>query len=86
MDRYNGEGTQGRRATFQKMVMTDAAGDAAFVHTRMPVILNPGDYDTWQNGAPEDAKALVSIVFFLSDLLSRSVLIAGTSVITNIKA
>ena len=36
----------------------DAAGDAAFVHTRMPVILNPGDYDTWQNGAPEDAKAL----------------------------
>ena len=40
------------------MVMTDAAGDAAFVHTRMPVILNPGDYDTWQNGAPEDAKAL----------------------------
>lgn len=40
------------------MVMTDAAGDAAQVHTRMPVILHPDTYETWQNGAPDEAKAL----------------------------
>lgn len=40
------------------MVMTDAAGDAAQVHTRMPVILRPNDYHTWQNGTPDEAKAL----------------------------
>lgn len=40
------------------MVMTDAAGDAAQVHTRMPVILKPDDYATWQHGAAEEARGL----------------------------
>ncbi len=40
------------------MVMTDAAGDPAEVHNRMPVILSPDDYALWQNGTPGEAKAL----------------------------
>ncbi|WP_370180238.1 SOS response-associated peptidase [Alteriqipengyuania sp.] len=40
------------------MVMTDAAGDAAEVHSRMPVILSPDDYAAWQHGAPDEAKTL----------------------------
>ena len=40
------------------MVMTDAAGEAAEVHNRMPVILRADDYDQWQNGEPDEAKAL----------------------------
>lgn len=40
------------------MVMTDAAGEAAKVHTRMPVLLAPGDYAGWMHGTPQDAFAL----------------------------
>lgn len=40
------------------MVMTDAGGAAAEVHDRMPVILRPDDYEQWQLGPSEDAKAL----------------------------
>jgi len=41
------------------MVMTDSAGSAAEeVHTRMPVLLAPGDYAGWVEGSPEEAKAL----------------------------
>lgn len=40
------------------MVMTDAAGDAAQVHSRMPVILSPDRYHTWQAGSIEEAMAL----------------------------
>ncbi|MBB3034071.1 SOS response-associated peptidase [Alteriqipengyuania lutimaris] len=40
------------------MVMTDAAGDAAAVHDRMPVILAGDDRNTWTSGAEEDARAL----------------------------
>ena len=40
------------------MVMTDAVAAASEVHTRMPVILRAGDYDRWQNGGPNEAKAL----------------------------
>ena len=40
------------------MVMTDAAGAAADVHTRMPVILARGSYEAWTEGSPEDARAL----------------------------
>ena len=40
------------------MVMTDAAGDAASVHSRMPVILAPDRYDEWQHGSPDEALAL----------------------------
>ncbi|RDS75945.1 hypothetical protein DL238_14835 [Alteriqipengyuania lutimaris] len=40
------------------MVMTDAAGDAAAVHDRMPVILAGEDRDTWTSGAQEDALGL----------------------------
>ena len=37
------------------MVMTDAAGPAAQVHNRMPVILQPDTYATWQTGSAEEA-------------------------------
>ena len=40
------------------MVMTDAAGPAAEVHSRMPVLLAPDDYDVWTGGSPDEAKAL----------------------------
>ena len=40
------------------MVMTDAAGDAAAIHSRMPVILNPDDHHKWQAGSIQEAKAL----------------------------
>ena len=40
------------------MVMTDAAGLAAEVHTRMPVLLARGDHAAWTDGSPEDARAL----------------------------
>lgn len=40
------------------MVMTDAAGDAAQVHNRMPVILSPDRYDHWCNGSTAEAKLL----------------------------
>lgn len=40
------------------MIMTDAAGPSAEVHDRMPVILQPDSYQTWQEGTPEAARAL----------------------------
>lgn len=40
------------------MVMTDAAGDAAKVHSRMPVILSPDSYTQWTDGTPREAKRL----------------------------
>ena len=40
------------------MVMTDSAGVAAEVHTRMPVILAREDYAMWTAGSPDDARAL----------------------------
>ena len=40
------------------MVMTDAAGAASEVHTRMPVIVARDDYEAWVTGDPETAKAL----------------------------
>lgn len=40
------------------MIMTDAAGDAAQVHDRMPVILAPDDYARWCGGTVEEARAL----------------------------
>ncbi|MCR2835148.1 SOS response-associated peptidase [Parerythrobacter lacustris] len=40
------------------MVMTDAAGLATEVHTRMPVILAPETYAQWTGGTPDEAKAL----------------------------
>ncbi|WP_137681158.1 SOS response-associated peptidase [Aurantiacibacter suaedae] len=40
------------------MVMTDANGDAAQVHSRMPVILEPDSYGTWKSGSVDEAKAL----------------------------
>ena len=42
------------------MVMTDAEGPAAAVHSRMPVVLAPEDHGVWTAGAPEEAKALCS--------------------------
>lgn len=45
--------------TCYSMVMTDSAGSAASdVHSRMPVLLRPEDYEGWISGSPEDAKAL----------------------------
>lgn len=40
------------------MVMTDAAGVAAEVHTRMPVILAPENYAVWTGGSPQEAREL----------------------------
>ncbi len=40
------------------MVMVDAAGDAAQVHSRMPMIVSPENYVTWQHGTPEEALIL----------------------------
>ena len=40
------------------MVMTDSAGPAAEVHSRMPVLLRREDFPVWTGGAPEEAKAL----------------------------
>ena len=45
--------------TCYSMVMTDSAGSAASeVHSRMPVLLRPEDYEGWVSGSPEHAKAL----------------------------
>jgi putative SOS response-associated peptidase YedK len=40
------------------MVMTDSAGPAAEVHSRMPVLLKPQDYAGWISGSPDEARAL----------------------------
>ena len=41
------------------MVMTDSAGSAAEdVHSRMPVLLAPGDYTAWVSGTPDKALSL----------------------------
>ena len=40
------------------MVMTDAGGAAAEVHTRMPVLLREEDRAVWTQGSPEEARAL----------------------------
>ena len=41
------------------MVMTDSAGSAAEdIHSRMPVLLRPEDYEGWISGSPEDARSL----------------------------
>jgi len=37
------------------MIMTNAAGAAAQVHTRMPVLIRPEDYRTYLSGDPADA-------------------------------
>lgn len=40
------------------MVMTDSAGPAAEVHSRMPVLLKPEDYAGWVSGSPDEARSL----------------------------
>ena len=40
------------------MVMTDSAGMASEVHTRMPVILAREDYARWTMGSPDEAREL----------------------------
>ena len=40
------------------MIMTDAAGNAANIHNRMPVILQGDARQVWQEGSEDDAKAL----------------------------
>ncbi len=40
------------------MILTDAAGMAAQVHTRMPVIIAPQDYAVWTRGNSNEARAL----------------------------
>jgi putative SOS response-associated peptidase YedK len=41
------------------MVMTTACEQMMEVHDRMPVILDPKDYDQWTQGTPDEAFALV---------------------------
>jgi len=40
------------------MVMTNAAGGAAEVHTRMPVLIARQDFSTWLDSDPESAREL----------------------------
>ena len=40
------------------MVMTDADGLAAEVHSRMPVLLTDADIRVWTDGSPDDARGL----------------------------
>ncbi len=40
------------------MVMTDAEGPSKSVHNRMPVILRPETYKTWQSASADEARAL----------------------------
>lgn len=40
------------------MVMTDADGLAAEVHSRMPVLLADAETGVWTDGSPDDARAL----------------------------
>ena len=40
------------------MVMTDAGGEAADVHNRMPVILRAEDQGVWQHGSVREARQL----------------------------
>lgn len=40
------------------MIMTDAAGEAAAVHNRMPVILGRDHEQQWMEGSPAEARAL----------------------------
>mgnify|MGYP002628136735 CR=1 FL=1 len=40
------------------MVMTDAAGPAAEVHNRMPVILHPEEFARWTDGPVDEARDL----------------------------
>jgi putative SOS response-associated peptidase YedK len=40
------------------MIMTEAAGEAATVHSRMPVILSPANYDLWLGQLMPDALGL----------------------------
>ncbi len=41
------------------MVVTDANQFVADVHDRMPVILEPNDFEQWEHGDPKDAAALM---------------------------
>ena len=40
------------------MIMTDAVGEVAAVHDRMPVLLTADSYRVWQDGDVDEAKAL----------------------------
>ncbi|MBU2286354.1 MAG: SOS response-associated peptidase family protein [Alphaproteobacteria bacterium] len=40
------------------MIMTDAVGEAAEVHDRMPVVLRPDEYSRWQTASVDEARAL----------------------------
>jgi putative SOS response-associated peptidase YedK len=41
------------------MVVTDANEFAAGIHDRMPVILEPKDFEQWERGSVKDAAALM---------------------------
>ncbi|MEJ5978867.1 SOS response-associated peptidase family protein [Novosphingobium sp. PS1R-30] len=41
------------------MVMVEASPQMLSVHTRMPVLLRPDEYDQWMHGLPEEAFGLV---------------------------
>lgn len=41
------------------IIVTEANDKLQPIHERMPVILEPGSYDTWLNGSPDDAAALL---------------------------
>lgn len=43
------------------VLTTHAAGAVRAIHTRMPLILTPDQWDTWLEGTPEDAAKLLSL-------------------------
>lgn len=40
------------------MIITDAAGIVGALHGRMPLMLHPGDYREWTDGAPDEIREL----------------------------
>lgn len=44
------------------IITTDANGEARTVHDRMPVILDPADYDEWLNPAEERPERLLTLL------------------------
>jgi putative SOS response-associated peptidase YedK len=56
-DRWAGDGGPG--VISFAIVTTDAAPSVAAFHNRMPVVLDPEQFDTWMLGTPDEAAALM---------------------------
>jgi putative SOS response-associated peptidase YedK len=53
------------------VLTTDANELVGFIHDRMPVIVNPGDYDLWLDPDVQDAKLLEPLlVLYTSEAMA----------------